>query len=29
MVIPSLTQEEACANANETEDGYIRAPRVM
>ena len=29
VVIPSLTQEEACANANETEDGYIRAPRVM
>ena len=26
---PSLTQEAACANAHETEDGHIRAPRVM
>jgi len=28
-VTPSLTQEAACANAHETEDGFIRAPRVM
>ena len=28
-VTPSLSQEAACANAHETEDGFIRAPRVM
>lgn len=26
---PCLTQEEALANAGSTEDGFIKAPRVM
>lgn len=26
---PSMTQEEALKNAGETEDGFIRAPKVM
>jgi len=26
---PSLAQDEVLANAGETEDGYIKAPRVM
>ena len=29
VVTPSLSQESACANAHETEDGHIKAPRVM
>lgn len=29
VVTPSLTQKAASANAHETEDGHIRAPRVM
>ncbi|MBT8507063.1 glutamyl amidotransferase [Methanomicrobiaceae archaeon CYW5] len=29
VVTPSLSQEEATANAGETEDGFIRAPKVM
>ncbi len=28
-VTPSLTQEEALANAADTENGYFKAPRVM
>ncbi|EHQ35674.1 Asp-tRNA(Asn)/Glu-tRNA(Gln) amidotransferase subunit GatC [Methanoplanus limicola] len=29
IVEESLTQEEALLNAGETEDGYIKAPKVM
>ena len=28
-VTPSLSQADALSNANETEDGYIKAPKVM
>jgi aspartyl-tRNA(Asn)/glutamyl-tRNA(Gln) amidotransferase subunit C len=29
IVTPSLSQQEALANASETENGYFKAPRVM
>lgn len=28
-VMPSLTQEEALVNSGETEEGYIKSPKVM
>ncbi|PKL59237.1 MAG: Asp-tRNA(Asn)/Glu-tRNA(Gln) amidotransferase subunit GatC [Methanomicrobiales archaeon HGW-Methanomicrobiales-4] len=29
IITPSLSQQEALANASETENGYFKAPRVM
>jgi len=29
IITPSLSQQEALANAQETENGYFKAPRVM
>lgn len=29
VITPSLSQQEALANAPETENGYFKAPRVM
>lgn len=29
IITPSLSQQEALANAPETENGYFKAPRVM
>ena len=29
IITPSLSQEEALANAPDTENGYFKAPRVM
>ncbi|MBN2734136.1 MAG: Asp-tRNA(Asn)/Glu-tRNA(Gln) amidotransferase subunit GatC [Methanomicrobiaceae archaeon] len=28
-ITPSLSQEDALSNADDTEDGYIKAPKVM